>query len=259
MAGVRRENEPMTTSGRLARLRRYACDTLRLIEGAAIPNSCAFCGDRLGLDAVPVCAGCAADLPWIRNSCQRCGSPAPVSLPADPGCGRCQLDPPPYDAAVVLFHYSFPVDAAIKAFKFRRRLHYAPAFASLLADAAGRLPSGIDGLLPVPLHWRRQAMRGFNQARELCEPLQSVLGIRIIEQVRRSRATPPQSGLAAVARQRNLRNAFVVRGRLAASHVLIVDDVLTTGATCGQLARVLRGAGARQVSVLAVARAATPD
>ena len=102
-------------------------------------------------------------------------------------------------------------------------------------------------------------MRGFNQARELCKPLRRVLGVRIIDEVSRCHATPSQSGLDAVARQRNLRNAFRVRGRVTAHHVLIVDDVLTTGATCGQLARVLREAGVGRVSVLAVARASTPD
>ena len=249
----------MTISTRIADLRRHARGALRLFEDAAIPNGCVFCGGPLGLDAAPVCPGCVADLPWIANGCARCAAPVPGAPPDGPPCGRCQLEPPPFDAAVAPLHYRFPIDAAIRAFKFHRRLHYAPAFASILAQAADRLPDDIDGLLPVPLHWRRQAMRGFNQARELCAPLQRLLGVRIIEQVSRHRATPFQSGLAAGARRRNLRDAFAVRGRIAARHALIVDDVLTTGATCGQLAEVLREAGVRRVSVLAVARAATPD
>ncbi len=232
---------------------------MRLLEDAVIPNSCVFCGGRLRLEAAPVCPGCAGDLPWVVNSCRRCGSPVAAPLPAGTPCGRCQLEPPPFEAVVAPLEYRFPIDAAIKLFKFHRRLHYAPAFAALLAAAVGRLPQGIDAMLPVPLHWRRQAVRGFNQARELCLPLRRVLGVRIIEQVRRSRATPFQSGLAAADRRRNLRNAFRLRGRIAARHVLIVDDVLTTGATCRQLAKVLREAGVSRVSVLAIARAVTPD
>ena len=249
----------MVGPAKIDRLRRYARKALRRIENAAIPNSCVFCGDRLRLDAAPVCAGCKADLPWIANSCRRCGFPAAAPLPDDVPCGRCQLEPPPFEAVVVPLQYRFPIDAAIKAFKFHRALHYAPAFASILMDAVDRLPAGIDGLLPVPLHWRRQAMRGFNQAREICAPLQRPLGASIIEEVRRCRPTPFQSGLAARARQRNLRGAFAVRGHIAARHVLLVDDVLTTGATCEQLATVLQDAGVARVSVLAVARAATPD
>jgi len=183
----------------------------------------------------------------------------PTPLPDGVPCGRCQLEPPPFEAVVAPLQYRFPVDAAIKAFKFHRGLHYAPAFAAILVAAAARLPAGIDGLLPVPLHWRRQVMRGFNQAEEVCGPLRRLLGVRSVEAVRRTRATPFQSGLAGLARRQNLRGAFAVHGRITAGHVLIVDDVVTTGATCGRLADVLRNAGVRRVSVLALARAATPD
>ena len=240
-------------------LRRYARNALRRIEHAVIPNSCVFCGGRLRLDAAPVCPGCKADLPWIADSCRRCGSPAAAPLPDDVPCGRCQLEPRPFEAVVVPLQYRFPIDDAIKAFKFHRALHYAPAFASRLTDASDRLQAGIDALRPVPLHWRRQALRGFNQAREICAPLQRPLGVGIIEAVSRCLPTPFQSGLTASARQQNLRDAFAVRGGIAARHVLLVDDVLTTGATCEQLAKVLQDAGVARVSVLAVARAATPD
>lgn len=249
----------MAGPAKVVRIRRYARETLRRLEHAVIPNSCVFCGGRLPPDAVPVCPGCSADLPWVANSCRRCGSPAATPLPDDVPCGRCQLEPPPFEAVVVPLQYRFPIDAAIKAFKFHRALHYAPAFASILAEAVDQLPAGIDGLLPVPLHWRRQAMRGFNQAREICAPLQRLLGARMIEEVSRCRPTPFQSGLTARARQQNLRDAFEVRGRIVARHVLLVDDVLTTGATCEQLATVLQDAGVARVSVLAVARAATLD
>ncbi len=224
-----------------------------------MPNSCVFCGGRLDLDAAPVCDGCYSDLPWIAHSCSRCGCPVAAPLPDGIPCGRCQIAPLPFEVVVTPLHYRFPVDAAIKAFKFHRKLHYGSALASILVDAVPTLPAGIDGLLPVPLHWRRQAMRGFNQARELCAPVQRLLDAHIVEGVGRTRPTPSQSGLDSGARQRNLRTAFRAQGRIAARHVLIVDDVVTTGATCRQLATVLLDAGVGQVSVLAVARAAMPD
>jgi ComF family protein len=158
-------------------------------------------------------------------------------------------------AVVAPLRYEFPVDAAIKALKFRRKLHYAPALASLLHEHVGKLPHGIDAVLPVPLHWRRQMRRGFNQAEELRRALAPDLALPVLRQARRTRSTPYQSGLAARARQANLHGVFRLRGTIDARHVLIIDDVVTTGATCGQLAVVLRNAGVGEVSVLAIARA----
>lgn len=150
--------------------------------------------------------------------------------------------------------YRFPVDAAIKAWKFRRRLEYTPAFVAVLIEALAELPERPDALLPVPLHWRRQALRGFNQAEELAAPLHRSLGLPLARNVRRVRHTPSQSGLGAAERQKNLGAAFRVRGPIRAKHVLLVDDVVTTGATSMQLARVALQAGAERASVLAVAR-----
>jgi ComF family protein len=151
--------------------------------------------------------------------------------------------------------YEFPVDAAIKALKFRRKLFYVPAFADILAQAMCTMPGDVDALVPVPLHWRRQAIRGFNQASELAYAASRKTGLPVLRNVVRHRATPYQSGLAAAHRQRNLQAAFAVRGAIRARHVLIVDDVITTGVTCRQLALILLEAGAREVSVLAIARA----
>jgi len=154
-----------------------------------------------------------------------------------------------------MLHYSFPVDAAIKALKFNRKLFYAPAFSEVLCSAEVLLPDGIDWILPVPLHWRRKAYRGFNQATELAKPLACLLGLPLLRGLRRSNATPYQSGLAAKDRSRNLRRAFSVTRTITHSHVLIVDDVLTTGATVRAVAKALLANGVSEVSVLTVARA----
>jgi ComF family protein len=151
--------------------------------------------------------------------------------------------------------YAFPIDAAIKALKFRRKLFYAPGLAQLLCTAINELRGDIDAVLPVPLHWRRRWFRGFNQALEIGKPVAKQLGVPLVNTVRRKRATPFQSGLSARERARNLKSAFVVRGSLQYQHVLIVDDVITTGTTMRQVARVLKDAGVDKVSALAVARA----
>ena len=206
---------------------------LRLFDDAVMPMRCAFCGVRTTQEERHVCADCADDLPWIE---------APSRLA-------------PFRVALAPLAYEFPVDAALKALKFRRRLWYGPALAQLACRSIDALPGDIDGVLPVPLHWRRQWRRGFNQAREIARPVARQLGVPLIGGVRRVRATRPQSGLSAGERQRNLMGAFVASGRCRARHALIVDDVITTGATIAQLGRAVLDGGADKVSVLAVARA----
>ena len=240
------------TAGVLAILSRAA----RGVQMAALPNSCAFCGTRLRLPAAPVCDACASDLPWIDKACGRCAAPLAAELPHDVWCADCQQAPPPFTTALAPLSYAFPIDAAIRALKFHRKLYYASVLSDILLQSISRVPQDVDALLPVPLHWRRQARRGFNQAIELCRPICRRTGIAMLQQLVRCRATPYQSGLAAQHRRRNLQAAFNVRGRIRAHHVLIVDDVITTGATCRELASVLLEAGVRRVSVLAVARAA---
>jgi ComF family protein len=166
----------------------------------------------------------------------------------------CTTDHPPLSVIAAPLEYAFPIDAALKLLKFRRRCDYVPAFAELLWQVANELPGDIDALLPMPLHWRRQAMRGFNQAFELCCELRKRSGLSLLPGIRRVRATPFQSGLDAADRRHNLRNAFLAREAITAKHVLIVDDVITTGETCARLAAVAIAAGAKKVSALAVAR-----
>jgi ComF family protein len=160
-----------------------------------------------------------------------------------------------FECSIAMLHYSFPVDAAIKALKFNRRLFYAPAFAEVLCSAEALLPADIDAILPVPLHWRRKAYRGFNQATEIAKPLATSTGLPLLRGFCRSKATPFQSGLAAKDRTRNLQHAFRATRTQTHSHVLIVDVVLPPGATARADAKVLLGSGVSEVSLLTVARA----
>ena len=199
------------------------------------PRSCVFCGTLSEPGERSICAGCFQDLPWNQ----------PAVSPT-PGVFEC---------AISMLHYSFPVDVAIKALKFKRKLFYVPAFFEMLCCAEELLPEGIDAVLPVPLHWRRKAHRGFNQATEIAKPFAEVLGVPLLRGVQRCEATPFQSGLTAKKRVRNLRGAFRATRTLTHNHVLIVDDVLTTGATARALAKVVLGNGVQKVSVLTLARA----
>ena len=218
------------------------------------PPVCAFCGTPTEAPAQQLCAPCAADLPWIVHACRRCAMPLATALCADMLCAACQREPAPFTVALAPLAYEFPVDVAIKAYKFRRRSYYQPAFAEILLSAVGRLPPDIDAVVPVPLHRWRMIRRGFNQARELAMPVADALGVPLVDAVRRRRATPYQSGLDPAARRANLAQAFAIRGNVPFRHVLIVDDVITTGETCRQIAGLLKRHGVADVSVLAVAR-----
>lgn len=232
-----------------------ACQSARALEFAIMPRRCAFCGAARRHYETPICAGCEGDLPWIRVQCPGCARPLAAKPAAGVVCATCQGCPTPFEIAAAPLAFEFPVDAAIRLFKFRRRLHYAEAFGGLLCAAAAELPDDIDALLPVPLHWLRHGTRGFNQAEEICRPLARATGLPVLRNVTRVRHTPYQSGLGARARRGNLAGAFSVRGSIRSCHVLLIDDVITTGETCSQLARELLAQGVPKVSVLALARA----
>ena len=232
-------------------LRRAARRLLHVL----IPRTCAFCGDIGAADGGAICDGCFDDLPWLQNPCATCAMPLGSALAMNLTCGACQADPPPFASAVVAVDYSFPIDAAIRRFKFHGRLQYAPAFAEILLHVSHRLPPDVDALLAVPLHRWRHMRRGFNQAEELAMPVARELGLPLLDNAHRRIATPYQSGLDARRRRRNLKQAFRVRGKIRARHVVIVDDVVTTGETCRQLAAVILRSGAEKVSALALARA----
>lgn len=220
-----------------------------------MPLRCVFCGTLSRTPERRICEACRRDLPWLSSACPRCAQPVSIALPNGVCCAACQMRQPPFQATVAPLLYEFPVDAGLKALKFGRKLYYAPAFAELLEAEMHRLSPDIDALLPVPLHWRRQAFRGFNQATELCRPLARRYALPIITGVARRRATPFQSGLPASLRRKNLRHAFAVQKSPASRHVLLIDDVITTGETTRQLASALIKSGVEKVSVLAVARA----
>lgn len=196
------------------------------------------------------------ELPTNPVRCPRCA--LPLAAPA-PACAGCLARPPAFAWTLAPYRYAFPLDRLLSRFKYSGDLAGGRLLAELLADALAREPRlGARDvlLLPVPLAGDRLAERGYNQALELARPLARRLGLTLaVDGLARIRATPRQAGLSARARRRNLRGAFaasaVVRGR----RVLLVDDVMTTGATLRECARVLHRAGAREVGVVVLARA----
>ena len=218
------------------------------------PPTCLLCG-MPGEGDRDLCQGCRNELPVNAVACGRCGMPLGTETASL--CGQCQQHPPVFDRTCVPLLYQSPVDFLIKELKFHNRLAAARLLGEWLGEAVenrgGRQP---EWLIPVPLHPARLRERGFNQALELTRPVARRLHIPILaDSVRRVRSTAPQSGLNAKTRPTNVRGAFIVNRPLHARHVAIVDDVITTGSTVSELARVLRTAGVEEIEVWACARA----
>jgi ComF family protein len=215
-------------------------------------HRCAVCGIVPG---APVCAGCADDffpagLPRCALCALRLAQTGDAIL-----CGRCLREPPRYDATFALADYAPPVDGMVIALKFRHRLELARVFGELLAERLGdRLPR--DALLaPVPLAFERHAERGFNQAREIARTVARRLALPLeADALVRLKHGAPQEALTRDARRRNVRGAFAARADVRGRTVVVVDDVMTSGATLDEVATVLKHAGAARVLNLVVAR-----
>ena len=215
------------------------------------PPRCLACGER-GQGARDLCRACADALPWNRMACPCCALPLPVPAIA---CGRCLRRPPPLGAIHAACIYAPPLDRLLPRFKFHGDLAAGRLLAHLMADACGSQPRP-DALIPIPLHRDRLRRRGYDQALELAKPLGRAFDLPLLRgALVRQRATAPQSELSALARRRNVRHAFVVRAdAVLPAHVVLVDDVMTTGATLHAAAKALRRAGVQRVDAWVCAR-----
>lgn len=231
------------------------CDFFAALGRALLPLRCLLCRSP-GEGVDDLCAACRAELPWAGPACARCGLPLPRPAPC---CGRCAGRALPFAASHAVFLYQPPVDALLRRLKFHADLAAGRLLAALAAPALAAAPRP-GALLPLPLHRRRLRQRGYDQALELARPLGRALGLPVLDtRLLRQRHTAPQSELGARARQANLRGAFALApGPPLPAHVALLDDVMTTGATLAEAARVLRRAGVARVDAWVLARALPP-
>lgn len=221
----------------------------------ALPGQCAVCG---AWPAQPLCADCLARYARPQPRCLSCALPLPAAGLSS--CGACLREPPPLQRCVAAVSYDYPWSGLLARYKFGAEPGWARTLAELMRSAPGAAVAlqQAELVLPIPLARERLRQRGFNQAWELARRLAPRLARADV--LLRLHDTPAQSSLARAQRLRNMQGAFTVapergsavRGR----HVLLIDDVMTTGATLHAAARTLQAAGAAQVQALVLARTA---
>ncbi len=233
----------------------------RRLLGRLFAQDCLLCA-AASADRI-LCRACAADLPRLpKPCCPRCALPTPNGEI----CGHCLAKPPHYDATLAAYRYDFPLDKLVQSFKYGHRLalgaYFGQQLAVLAETLAGALsetlpkPFAADVIMPLPLHPERLRERGFNQALELARPVAAALHRPLdTATCRRTRNTPAQANLAWRERMKNIHGAFHCSADLTGQRIVLVDDVMTTGASLDECARTLKLHGAAEIVVLVVARA----
>ncbi len=239
---------------------RHGVPWFRFFSGALetlLPLPCPLCGKGVPFDGTPnmFCGECMKRMPMIRGKvCRTCGAEIDGIFES---CSECMNHPkPPWTRAYALFRYTDEVLDCIHLFKYQGRTELARPLGRLAAGLADAESPRYDCIVPVPLHWRRFLKRGYNQSALFARQLGGHLGIPVRGLLRRVRHTKQQAFLTKNERNSNIAGAFSISDSTVAEmcSILLVDDVMTTGATLREAAGVLLENGAERVDVLVIAR-----
>ena len=226
-------------------------DWLNYIQNYFFGQKCQLC---LATAApLAICPDCQQQLPHNNSSCRICSLPLETDI--DVICGQCQKQKPYFDTSLIPFLYETPVKQLITRLKFHHDLVAIRSLSQLFNQYFSHLTTEAQCIIPVPLHPKRLAERGYNQALELARPVAKALSLKIDYSIcKRPVQTEIQSGLSATKRKQNIKNAFNITAH-SYTHVIIFDDVVTTGATVNELSKALKQSGVKTVEVWAIARA----
>ena len=231
--------------------------TARALLDLLLPPRCLACSEEVSQPQA-LCAACWRKVTFLGEPCCACcGLPFDYDLGGGALCGACMRAPPAYDRARSALRYDDGSRRLVLSFKHGDRLNGAPAFGDWMRRAGAGLLADADLLVPVPLHWSRLLRRRYNQAALLAYAIRARGGPAVApDALRRRRRTPSQGKLGTEERRRNVRRAFALKSGMNVDglKVVLIDDVLTTGATVEECARILKRAGAARVDVLTLAR-----
>lgn len=272
-------NNPMLKSKRTPTQWLSIHKLLKTTSFSLFPSCCVLCGaesNRL----IDLCQHCENGLPHNNRCCVRCSIPLINASQSDTLCGECIGYPPAFDQCIAPLRYEFPISTLINRFKHQGHFCNSRVLADLLLDCLfhsqsiqlktteldveeqnsseqnlSEISKNPDLIVPVPLHWKRRFVRGFNQSQWLANYLGRQLNINVDNKLlTRTRNTPPQQQLKRKQRQKNLKGAFQVNHSLNGQHIALIDDVVTTGSTVSELSRLLKKAGASRVDIWCLAR-----
>lgn len=236
-----------------------------------IPHHCLLCKSTA---RDYLCVPCTNDLPWLTSHiCAQCSLPLQQDSPLNTHndnvnlCGECLTQPPNFDKTICAFSYDFPLNDMIHQFKEQTDIATGEFLTVQLLThikqtyKSDSLPQRI---IAVPMHWKKQLKRGFNQADIIAQYSSKTLGIKVIQPIKKCASTANQHQLNKRQRQHNLQNSFVLTKKsyialAGIDHIALIDDVVTTGATANILANILKKAGVKRVDIWALARTPSPS
>jgi ComF family protein len=215
------------------------------------PHKCFGCKKTIS-QAAAFCNACYQELPFQSRTCTQCGQ----TIGADSDhCGQCIIAPPYYDECFCPFEYQTPIKDLICALKYNDRAEYAKIVGRLLASEVKQNQTSLpDVIIPVPIHISRLRSRGFNQAKLIADEVGKELNIKVLNStLTKTRATLPQAQQSLINRKKALRNCFALQKKLSAQNVAIIDDVVTTGSTVNEIAKILKKNGVDYIQVWGLA------
>jgi ComF family protein len=230
----------------------------KTLEPIFFPYYCILCAqpaDQLR----DLCIDCDQYLPRLKQCCQQCAEPIVGASIASTFCGQCLKSPPSYDKTLALFEYKAPVSNLIAGLKFQKKLSYARLLGEMMGEwllmqyqSSMTLP---DCIIPIPLHYKKLRMRGFNQTLEIARPIAKLLKIPVLPFLhQRIKNTVFQAKMSLSQRRLNVKGVFVQKKVLPFKKVAILDDVMTTGSTVEQFSQMLRKNGAEEITIWCCAR-----
>ena len=227
---------------------------LKRILQAIYPATCILCGFPGAKDR-DLCDACAADIMVNISACQLCAIPLPEHADQQL-CGQCIQKKPVYDSAWSPFIYSQPLEWIIQQIKFNSRLSYTRVLSDLMMSRLPVIEDKPDCIIAVPLHLRRLRQRGFNQSLEIIRPLAKHLNIPVDNKnCIRKKYTLPHSAMDAKQRRKNIKNVFEFSNENGYQHIILFDDVVTTGSTVNELSRLIKRQGVKRIDVWSLSRA----